>query len=545
MRNELTRAAATAAMAVCIQAVFLMSPVVLPLPAQSGPAGLPRPGNASGAPRAPSAEDCLAAARKQISEGRLEEAYARLSACRKTYPDDVNLAAELAILVSRLGSNQEAERLFEFVIEKEPHHKDARLRLAQLLLDDGRPDQARKHAEFLTRTFPEWAEGFDLLGRCSSEEGDLASAEIFFKRAASLDPTSSTFPFNAGVVLWKQKKPAEALKSFERSIGLNESCVECRFWKAKCLLELGKTDAGLELLREVSQDRLWGAKAAYQMGAAFLQSGEADSAVFYLEKAVEEDPTKPAWYNVLASAYARAGRTDEAVKAYEKAGGLAKQKSHFQYEQGRLLLGEGKAEEAAKLFQAALDEDSSLAPAWLGLAFSLKGSKPLAASEALARYVALAPKDLERRLMLAAWLSRSGRSEEALDRARGLMEEDLSPDQLSRLGSLLLQLERPGDAERILQKSLRTGKPTAELCHNLGFAYEKLGDLDRAIRFYEEELKIDPENRRSRLDLAILYFNLERDADSTRHLEFLITRYPGSEEARRAREIVQEIRQLQ
>jgi tetratricopeptide (TPR) repeat protein len=490
-------------------------------------------------------EDCLKDARGLIEEGMHADAYQVLSECRKEHPDDVNLAALLADVMITLGSNMEAKDLLNHVLSLESGHKEARLKLAQLHLQWNEIVDARTHAEFLVRTFPDWPEGHNLLGRCLSDAGDVATAELHFKRAISLDPANSTFAFNAGVVLLQQENTSEALELFTRAVDLDSDCNECRFWRGRCLLTLGRQAAAISAFQDLIDDDEWGAKAAHRIGVLMLQSGKPDSAVIYLERAVAQDQSEPAWYDYLANAYAQVGRAEDAVKAYERAGSLVEEKARFNYEQGRLLLGEGKSVEAARLFRAAVDEDEELAPAWLGLAYALKSTKPLAAADALRQYIELTPKDLEKRLLLVRWLCDFKFSEEGHAEAVKLLEEKLTGSQFQQLGSMLLELDQAKDAERALSRAVKKGEKNSSLYHNLGVACERMGDLDKAINNYEKELEVSPDHLRSRLSLTILYFNLERDAEARKHIEILTTKHPGTEEAQKAHEILSEIERLE
>ena len=493
---------------------------------------------------APHSEECMIEARESISREDFNDAYRILTRCREDHPKDVNLAALLAEVMIELGSNVEAKQLLNEVLALEPNHKEARLKLSQLHLEHGEVTEAKEHAEFLVRTFPEWPEGNNVLGRCLSEEKDLVTAEIYFKRAVSFDPSNDTFSFNTGVVLLQQTKTEEALEYFGKSIDLNPECSECLFWKGRCLLTIGRRQEGIETLLKLLNDDEWGAQAGYRVGAAMLEAEQPDSAVYYLERAVDKDPSIPAWFDLLAHAYAQAGRPDDAVKAYERAGSLVEEKARFSYEQGRLLLSSGKQDEAARLFCAATDEDKTLAPAWLGLAYALKTTKPLAAAEALSEYINLTPNDLDKRLLLAGWLYEFDLKERSSAEAQSLLDEKLTPAQFKQLGTLLLGLGHAEDAERALRQAVKKIKDDPSLYHNLGVAYERMGDLDKAIEFYERELEFDPTNLTSRLSLAILYFNLERDAESRKHIEILLKKYPGTAEAEEAQEILNEIERL-
>lgn len=55
----------------------------------------------------------------------------------------------------------------------------------------------------------------------------------------------------------------------------------------------------------------------YGLGGEYLKAGQPDKAIEHLRKAVTLDPKYSAAWKLLGKALAEAGRTDEAIKAYE------------------------------------------------------------------------------------------------------------------------------------------------------------------------------------------------------------------------------------
>ena len=61
------------------------------------------------------------------------------------------------------------------------------------------------------------------------------------------------------------------------------------------------------------------------------------------------------------------------------------------------------------------------------------------------------------------------------------------------------------EAEKLLQKSLRTEKDKFMVFYFLGLVYFELRILDKSIQFFEESSKLRPNNISAYLKLAVLY----------------------------------------
>jgi len=89
------------------------------------------------------------------------------------------------------------------------------------------------------------------------------------------------------------------------------------------------------------------------------------------------------------------------------------------------------------------------------------------------------------------------------------------------LGDALLSIQEPADAIKAFEQALDSekGKPDPTLVQKIGQALVSTHDYEKAILYYQEALRNDPNKRELRQDLAKLYVRLQRWDDAIRELE--------------------------
>ena len=195
------------------------------------------------------------------------------------------------------------------------------------------------------------------------------------------------------------------------------------------------------------------------------------------------------------------------------AGQLAAQEEQLAV--GRRALSAGDASAAITAFQAALEANGSLAPAWLGLsaASELEGDWVNALGSAR-RAVELAPDNPAPQLALSVLLTRMGRGGEALagfERTRTLAPELAEAYLLPAV--MLWNEDRPEEASVLLAAGFdRTADPA--LAEQLGFLRLSSGSPGEALDIAEAALAAAPDRGDLLLVKALaLAANPEREAE--------------------------------
>jgi tetratricopeptide (TPR) repeat protein len=219
-----------------------------------------------------------------------------------------------------------------------------------------------------------------------------------------------------------QEQQAKAAKEKDVVKSLNDKLAA-----ANTSMQAGDFDSAVNTLNEATQmdagrDLLWARLADAYLGSAGKQTDAAEKtrrygeAVTDYQKAIElkqksmeggtakaDDPkTLAAYYNNLGQAEARTGKTEDAIKSYDKAAQLNPPgAAQYYYNEGAVLTNSGKVDEANAAFDKAIAADPNKADAYYQKGVNLinkattdKNGKVVPApgtEEALNKYLELQP----------------------------------------------------------------------------------------------------------------------------------------------------------
>lgn len=291
------------------------------------------------------------------------------------------------------GQAEEAARLFDAVLRRDPGNKKAKKALRALqrrtrtaltqadferveaLMSSGRLDAARSEAQRLCRLHPDQPALFNLLGVVLARSGKGEDALDALHRALELEPAFDDARTNLASVLKDCGRHLEAVRCYQELVH-----------------------------RGVQSPELYGGLAKALRGAGML-----DDALEAGRRALRLKPAFPDALNDIANVLNELGRHDEAIEAYQRA--LAIDGRH-----ARALLNLGRSLYALRNYQGALatlrrylalepDDKAALrltAHAMLGIGQST------AAAEILERVLSLDAEDRVSRHLLGAISGRGG-----------------------------------------------------------------------------------------------------------------------------------------
>jgi len=261
------------------------------------------------------------------------------------------------------GRYDEALADFRKALEYEPSFSRAHANLGSALAERGEFKEAIRHLETAIEVNPLDASSWNALGYARAQMGELGEAMRIYHHALELSPKNPFVHNNLGLAFRELGRPDEALRHFETAVELYPQYVEA--WKSvgfqrlarkdengalaayrkaidlapddavaqrsagRTLLDLGRVAEALPYLRKAAA--LDPQDVATRLGLAWQLATHPDAAVRDGEQAVvfaEEarDLTKseqPGPFDVLAAAYAEAGRWPDAVQAAKTAQRLA------------------------------------------------------------------------------------------------------------------------------------------------------------------------------------------------------------------------------
>ena len=212
----------------------------------------------------------------------------------------------------------------------------------------------------------------------------------------------------------------------------------------------------------------------------------------------------------------REGRLDEAAKCYEAALLGDQRDATTLLHLGILRLSQSRISDAEKLLRQALSlaPDSAEVHANLGVAFQMSQRFGEAVRHFEAAIV-LKPTLTEAQFGLAACLQALGRYQQAVDQYRKLLEADSEHAEANYgLATLLSRLGQDSGAIAHYRNALMADPDFVEAHHGLGVLLTKTGDLPAAIGCFRKALDIDPEYGEVRMILGKVLQRLERDDEA-------------------------------
>jgi tetratricopeptide (TPR) repeat protein len=287
--------------------------------------------------------------------------------------------------------------------------------------------------------------------------------------------------------------------------------------RARHLLDQGKTEEGMALLKEISlrEPKLKG--LAREMGIAFYKKSQFALAVPYLQQALDEDANDKETIQLLGLSYYFTGKFTSAIPLLERS------QSWYRVANVDALYVLGLCEIFVKDFDGAravfakmFDVPTDSGASYLFTARMLIRQDLGVAGEKYAqKAVALDPKlPLAHYLLGELYLSQS-KIPEAL--AELQKELDVNPGYAGvyyKLADADMRLEKFEDAERLLQRSIWLDPSSTGPYILLGKVLEKKGESELAVRTLRRALTMDPNNPISHYVLGQAYHQMGRDDEA-------------------------------
>jgi tetratricopeptide (TPR) repeat protein len=198
----------------------------------------------------------------------------------------VALLTTLGILTWRQAATYvDPETLWRVTIARNPASFMARNNLANLLLADGRTDEAILH----------------------------------YRQALEIQPDADAAAYNLANALFNRGEVDEAIVNYRKALELQPEGAAIWFRLGNAFAARNQLDDAIGCYRKAWQLQPASAAVAGGLGKALLAQGKADEALDYLRRAVEFAPGLARAHSDLANALVRKGSLREAMAQYEAA----------------------------------------------------------------------------------------------------------------------------------------------------------------------------------------------------------------------------------
>ena len=251
---------------------------------------------------------------------RLKDAEDEIGRWLERYPDSPPALLALGKLQEQREETSEPLQTYRRLVEIDPEHDQARMRMTGILMLLSQADEALPHLEYLRTRLPQHpellvqsAQALDILGRVDEaratlddclrlhpdhasallergriarRDGDAKLAETYLSRAVRLDPGNVTGRYQYSLVLTLNGKKAEAARQ--------EEAVQ-------------RIQADVQRIKDLLQGRLQqkadDPSAYHEVASIALRAGRPKEALRWLLEALRVDPDHAPTHRTLAALY--------------------------------------------------------------------------------------------------------------------------------------------------------------------------------------------------------------------------------------------------
>jgi tetratricopeptide (TPR) repeat protein len=414
-----------------------------------------------------------------VQKENLTKAIEQFQAILKIQPDDNYSALWLARLYRFENKHEEAEKVLRALVKRDPDSGPALEQLSQLLIDEGRSQDA---VDLLTQAAGDSAspEIYDLLGDAYSQSKNYTKSEDAYRKAVEEDPDDPGHLHGLAQALMAQNKYAEALEQYKRLTQIEPSTAENFLRMAQLYRELGKFDEAESSLLHAKQIAPGSLEVLYNEALLYEEQGRFDDAVKVLNDAIngmknqngkgEGEATNGSALSILYEQLGHAYRAQEnfpaAIRTYQEMGKLGPDAQ----KRAQMLL--------IDTYRESRDLDRAIA----------ETKKALDAS----------PKDQNLIVTLAMLYGEKSDADDATKLLNGLLQGN---DSDQGIYVDIAQVQERGrkyaDAEQSAQKAEQLARDNSDketAWFMLGAIYERQKKFDQAEQQFRKVLEVNPNN---------------------------------------------------
>jgi len=252
-------------------------------------------------------------------DGRPEPAIEHFAAALRLVPADAEVRSDLGMALVAAGRTEEAMAAFAESLRLDPSDPRTHNNRANLLAQTGHTGDAIAEYEEAIRLDPGYPDAQNNLATALAFAGRTDEALVHYAEAVRLDPRFAEAHRNVSVLLAERGRPAEALAHAEAALRVNPADGAARLAAANALVALGRTREAVVSYRAALAAQPGSPETLARLAWLLAVDGEPavrrpDEAVALAERACGLTANAdPVMLDVLAAAYAAAGRFDRAA----------------------------------------------------------------------------------------------------------------------------------------------------------------------------------------------------------------------------------------
>jgi len=460
-----------------------------------------------------------------------------------------NLLAALGECYFMMGKVEQAKNTFETLIDVDPSASSYTF-MGLWYRHEGQFDEAWKYFERGLKADPHSAACLYNLGYLATRQGHYDTGEKWLKQALAIQPDNPDALRELANLKMQQKK-------FDEALPLLRKCVQVDPNPGPIYYRLGETERNLHQMDAAERDlKIFQTLSKnpkplpypYQHLFDYVdqrsnlpakQQEQLDLAE--LKQEVQRRPEQPQNYYLLAEAYLKAGRVDDAKQALAQLDQLSQGDFRTMVGVGVLLARYHLYEDAIARFQQALQSNPDSDDGWYDLADAEFRMRNYGEALAAAQHIsAQGQTDAGCLALVADVNAHLGKTDEAIKLYR--REIDGNPDRDEAYLSLALVYLRAGsapNARNTLEQGLKRIPDSGQLLWGMGVESAAEGNAEAAEQYLKRSVDSLPQWPGSYSALGVLYYETGQIDKARETLkEFTENGPQGSLDARRIEQVL-------
>lgn len=210
-------------------------------------------------------------------------------------------ALQLATTLHQRGLLDDAETLYQRILQAAPDHPDALHFLGILRFQRHQPDEAIALIQRTLAQVPDHADAHNNLGNIYKETRRYAEAEACYRRVVELVPEHPAAHNNLGILARRDDRLEEAEAHYRRAVAADPGLPDSHYNLGNVLLELRRPEEAVSAYREALVENPNHLLAYKQLGTALYKLRRRDEAAEVYREWLRLSPNHPVAVHMLAA----------------------------------------------------------------------------------------------------------------------------------------------------------------------------------------------------------------------------------------------------
>jgi tetratricopeptide (TPR) repeat protein len=240
-------------------------------------------------------------------EGKIDEAIKQYEQALRFNPDFPEAQFNLGVALEAADRENEAIDHYKEALRLKSDFFEARCALGGILIRQGRIQEAVEHYNEALKLQPDSAETHFQLGLALVQQGKREEAIGQWQQALILKPDYPEAEYNWGLALEQMDKSNDAIGHYEQALRLKSGFFEAHCNLGGILLRQGKIQEAIEQYSDAAKVQPGSVETQNSLALALWQAGQAKEAIAHWDEAIRIQPDYPVAQNSLAWVLATLG----------------------------------------------------------------------------------------------------------------------------------------------------------------------------------------------------------------------------------------------